>query len=108
MQALEREILGLFAGDGRLGLIRQNVRRLDAILGSYAEELRDRLDAAANAPDAERPGLHRQAGAVLKRYRDYIRGDKFVKDVAANPLHPVDLATILGSTLDTLGKKLGN
>jgi hypothetical protein len=107
LQALEREILELFADDPRLAEVSQKARKLDAVLGDYAEELRDRLDEAYNAPAEEKPALRSGAVAVLKRYRAYLSTDPFIKAVAANLLHPIDIEGVLGKALDNVAGKLG-
>jgi len=107
LQALERQILELFSDDPRLAEVKQSTRKLDAVLGDYAEELRDWLDDAYNAPVEKKPAICTKAVTVLKRYRAYLSKDPFVKAVAANVLQPIDIEGTLGKTLDDVAKTLG-
>jgi hypothetical protein len=107
LEELEKKIMELFSGDARLAEITKSARKLDSVLGGYAEELRDWLDEAYNAPVERKPALCARAVASLKRYRAYLRKDAFVKSVSSNNLHPVDIEGILGKTLDDVAKNLG-
>jgi hypothetical protein len=107
LQELEKEILELFSDDPRLGEVRTKTVKLDAVLGDYAEDLRDRLDDAYNAPEEYKPQLRAEAITVLKKYRSYLSADPFVKAVAGNLLKPIDVEGVLVKTLDDVAKKLG-
>ncbi len=107
LQALEGKILELFADDPRLAEVKKSTRKLDAVLGDYAEELRDWLDDAYNAPVEKKPAICDKAISVLKRYRAYLSKDQFVKAVAKNVLQPIDIEGVLGETLDDVAKQLG-
>ncbi len=107
LQTFEQQILGLFSDDLRLPVVKQNIRKLDVVLGDYAEELRDRLDDAYNAPVEYKPGLCAEALVVLNRYRAYLNTDPFIKAVARNRVKPIDIEGVLGKTLDAVAKNLG-
>ena len=107
LQAFEQKILQLFNDDLRLPVVKQNIYKLDAVLGDYAEELRDRLDDAYNAPVEYKPGLCSEAVVVLNRYRAYLNTDPFIKAVARNRVKPIDIEGVLGKTLDAVVKNLG-
>ena len=107
LQKLEQSVLQLFSTDPRFAQVKQKIHKFDAVLGDYAEELRDRLDEAANAPAEYKPELCSEAVAVLKRYRAYLSSDPFIKAVANNKLQPIDVEGVLGRTLDVVAKRLG-
>jgi hypothetical protein len=107
LQALERAILELFADDARLADVKAKARKLDNVLGEYADELRDRLDDAYNAPAEDKADYCAVAAAALKRYRAYLTTDPFIKAVSKNLLMPINIEGVLGKTLDSVAKKLG-
>jgi hypothetical protein len=107
LKQLERDILELFADDPRLAEVKKNVVKLDAVLGDFAEELRDRLDDAYNAPAEERAELRGAALLVLNRYRNYLRSNAFIKAVANNLVRPIDIQGVLEKTLNVVANKLG-
>lgn len=106
LQAFEQAIMELFKDDARLNSVKQNIHKLDAVLGDYAVELRDRLDEAYNAPDQFKPVICEDALQVLGRYRNYLETDPFVKAVDGNPLVPVEVENILGKALATVAANL--
>jgi hypothetical protein len=107
LQVLEREILELFNDDPRLAQVKQNSRKLDPVLGEYAQELRDRLDEAYNASAEEKPKYCAGAVTVLKRYRAYLSSDPFIKAIAKNLLKPINIEGVLGKPLDEVAKLPG-
>ncbi len=103
---LEQEILALFANDARLAEVQQNVHKLEAVLGDYAQNLRDQLDDAYNAPDEFKGILCNEALGIVHSYRTYLGTDPFIRAVANNQLKPLDIEGVLGKTLDVLAKNL--
>lgn len=106
LEEFEQFIMNLFKDDARLVIVKQNIHKLDAVLGDFAEELRDRLDEAYNAPDQFKPAACKDAMEVLGRYRSYLDSDPFVKAVDGNTLLPVEVENILGKALATVAANL--
>jgi hypothetical protein len=106
VEALEHEIVELFVSDNRLAVVQQNVYKLEAILGDYAQDLRDHLDDAYNAPDEFKSKLCNEAISIVGSYRNYLGTDPFIKAVASNKLKPIDIEGVLGKTLDGLAMTL--
>jgi hypothetical protein len=108
VEALELEIVKLFASDSRFAVVQQNVYKLEAILGDYAQDLRDHLDDAYNAPDEFKSKLCNEAISIVGSYRNYLGTDPFIKAVANNKLKPIDIEGVLGKTLDGLALSLAH
>lgn len=104
---LEQAIFSLFEDDPRLASVKANIHKLDAVLGDYADELRDRLDEAYNAPDQFKPDASSDAKAALSRYRDYLATDPFIQAIDSNPVVPIGIESILGKALLTIEGNLG-
>lgn len=106
LQNLERAILGEFAGDPALADVQRNVRKLDEIVASFDDSLKDLFDDAVSQPVDQRGELHRQALAVIGNYQTYLSSDPFVRDVADNPFDVPVSVKLMNDTLSVLAKNL--
>ena len=82
------------------------MRKLDLILEVLGEELQDKLDDALNAPDPAKRPIHREALAIIDRYKSYVDTDAFVAAVQDNPYVTLSLQTDLSRTLSDLATAL--
>ena len=105
LKRLEQAILASFADSPDLDEVRVRVRKLDLILETLGSDLQDTLADALNAPDPERPAIHRDALSIIADYREYLDGDEFACAVQDNP-HSVDVLGTLSQTMADLAAAL--
>jgi hypothetical protein len=105
LKLLEQAILASFADSTDLDVVRVGVRQLDVIMETLGSDLQDILCDALNAPDAEKPAIHRDALSIIADYREYLDGDEFVSGVQDNP-HSVDVLGPLSQALADIGTAL--
>ncbi|MCA8977501.1 MAG: hypothetical protein KDC98_22450 [Planctomycetes bacterium] len=107
LQKLERAILAEYAAAPFRSELQARVRKLDLVLAGFADNLRDTLDAAANATDEAARQAHRsRAAEIVDRYRAHVDGDPLLQEIETNPFVPVKARALLLQTLSVLAAQL--
>lgn len=107
LQALEKAVLDEYKDSKAFAKLQVGIRRFDAVLAGFAENLDDLLDDALNAKSPqERQTHHARAAEVTKRFLAYASSDPLIAKLQANPFITVSIKTSLVTTLEALSKRL--
>jgi hypothetical protein len=102
LKKLEDAILSEYGEAPEIGVLRQHVRKLDAVLDTLGTDMADLFGSAPGAAPADRAKLHDSAKALAGRYRSYIDSDPLLAELDDNPFTSISVKRRFAEALGTI------